>query len=354
MPIYDRNRSFANNFSALDQQRNLLNQQRGVNPLSVSGPDAVSGATQPAPPISIGITQQKGSNPLSGASAVKGIYDALVPKTPMPVGVPATPVPVGVPATPTGPFPYAPAPGISGLGAAAGAATGYLQGKGIYEALQGEKLSVPESVALAPLTGGLSLVYNPVKKLLGISGGRSKDAINRQNIRESLAERTPSLYQGEDNSQISFSDGSIYDIRDGRRPGNTRKSIDIDQGLLKGDKQRNEALGAINAWTTAVLGPQNQGRQLAGELYNAVTHDGKNYDQRVNDIFQQGPGWGDLKHSVALRWQDGEISANERDAAFAAIDKQFGVKNESGARWEDQAGLSEADKNRNTKELNGN
>ncbi len=71
--------------------------------------------------------------------------------------------------------------GLGGL--AAGAYTGYEQFQGLKGALKGEDLSLTQQAALALPTFGASLLYNPVKKALGI--GHSQNYYDHQN-REQL------------------------------------------------------------------------------------------------------------------------------------------------------------------------
>lgn len=56
---------------------------------------------------------------------------------------------------------------VSAPGIAAGAATGYLQGKGLYDAIKGKDMSGLSQAALALPTFGASLLYNPIKNALG-------------------------------------------------------------------------------------------------------------------------------------------------------------------------------------------
>jgi hypothetical protein len=109
---------------------------------------------------------------LAGAGAKKGLASLLG-------GSSAAAAPEGLTAVGTaanGTTMYAPTssflgagsalPGGVGLGGiAAGAVVGGLQAKGALDALKGKKISLPSQAALVPLTGGLSLAYNPLKKL---------------------------------------------------------------------------------------------------------------------------------------------------------------------------------------------
>lgn len=72
---------------------------------------------------------------------------------------------------------------ISVPGVAAGAATGYLQGQGLWDAAKGKDMSGLSQAALALPTFGASLLYNPIKDALGFGdqdkwqteGNRLKD-----------------------------------------------------------------------------------------------------------------------------------------------------------------------------------
>jgi hypothetical protein len=72
-------------------------------------------------------------------------------------------------------------PGLGGI--AAGAATGYQQIKGTQAALKGKEMSMPQQVALALPTFGLSMVAN---KLFGLGGSRTNI---EEKMREDLAKQ---------------------------------------------------------------------------------------------------------------------------------------------------------------------
>lgn len=72
---------------------------------------------------------------------------------------------------------------VSIPGLAAGAYTGYLQGTGIKDFFEGDKLDTLQQAALFPLTGGLSFFSD---SLQGLFGGKSEEQKERDSIRDLL------------------------------------------------------------------------------------------------------------------------------------------------------------------------
>jgi hypothetical protein len=224
-----------------------------------------------------------------------------------------------------------------GTGAAlgAGAATGYLQGSGLYNAAQGNDMNFAEETALALPTFGLSYAVDPIKKLFGSKREAERDA--RKEGRNKLS--NAGLFQ---NNAYNLASGSGYDIA---QPGNRNSYIlDHNQDGI------GEQVGGANALAYALLGGGKVKSDLTGEIVNAYRSDG-NFDGNLRAASDKLGGRDAIYGGIANAWQKGAISANERDAGFAAIDKQYGIKNKSGGRWEDTAGLSEDEKKRNAEQL---
>ena len=130
-----------------------------------------------------------GGSPISSAiSAGKLGYDAADGLGAFSSGAPSAPVGISAKATSAAPTTagiFAQAPGttlggsatlgsaLPALGVAAGAYTGYQQLKGAQNILKGGDLNTQQQVALALPTFGASLLYNPVKKMLGIGHGKN-------------------------------------------------------------------------------------------------------------------------------------------------------------------------------------
>lgn len=254
------------------------------------------------------------------------------------------------------------APGTSALGSttlgaflpaagiAAGAYTGMESIKGIKNAIDGKDLSLTEQAALALPTFGASFLYNPVKDFFG--SGKDKDQRGRDESRNWFRENT-GIYGGETGSEGE----SLINIANGT--WDTRSHPDDASYNIDWTAPDHDAIGQLDALTLALMGggARNQGgrdrvAEMTGEFYNAATRGGGDVGANLGTIWQNsGLGWGDAKERIRQQWAAGQIDAGQRDASFAAIDKQFGVANPTGARWEDQAGLSEEERRRNDQEL---
>lgn len=213
------------------------------------------------------------------------------------------------------------------------------------EVLSGESDS-DSQVKTALMTNPITAWAPPLMDALGISikSGKGEDQLRRDAAREAL----DSLYSDRESGHIALADGGIYDT--GEHP--TDQSYNIDWKALSERPDGNEIVGRLNPLVAAIIGNDDKLQSdLVGEFYNAATSGGDAM-QNIDTFYQNsGKSWGDLKHEAKLAWDRGEIDADERDARFAALDKQFGVENTSGARWEDVAGLSEEERRRNELEL---
>lgn len=222
------------------------------------------------------------------------------------------------------------------LGYGAGAVVGGLQGKGVYDAVQGKDLSLASQAALALPTFGASFLYNPIKKLFG-----SSKAPERQDRKQARGVVQGAGLMGPDSRSIySLADGSGYDIR--TAPDRKAYNIDFNQEGI-GDQ-----VGRVNALTYALLGGGKKQRDITGEMTNAYRSNGQ-FDQNYRAAADKLGGRNAVYESIANAWKQVKISAQERDAGFAAIDKEYGIANPNNLRWD--AGLSGKDLERNQQEL---
>ena len=166
------------------------------------------------------------------------------------------------------------------------------------------------------------------------------------------------LMSPDSRSTYTLADGSGFNIADYKaQTGQDAYNIDFNDPNVDNDR-----VSFLNAITSGVLGDRtrkgsavNWGKtssDLTGELYNAAKSDG-NFDQNVRSMGDRLGGRNAIYEAVAQRWRNNDIDADKRDALFAAIDKEYGVVNTTGGKWEDTAGLSAKDKGRNDRQLMG-
>lgn len=243
---------------------------------------------------------------------------------------------------------------LPAAGVAAGAYVGGQQLSGVSNALQGNDLSVQEQAALALPTFGGSFLYNPVKDFF--DSGKGKQQRRRDEARTLLANNTGVFA---DQSSGTFNLGNDRTFSSSALNG---ASYNIDWAEVAANPELNDLIGQADALTFALLGPdfknddQNTQSQIASEFYNiAKNADGDSQENLRGMAASANVSPWDLKHNILLAWQlppeEGGISAQERDAKWAAIDKLYGIENTSGQRWEDTAQMTEEERKRNTEEL---
>lgn len=149
-------------------------------------------------------------------------------------------------------------------------------------------------------------------------------------------------------------DGGGFDIRDYKaQTGNDAYNINFD-GTEDADK-----IGFADALTAALMGTKSRkgsdvkdGKtrsDMTGELYNSWMANGQG-DANARFSGDKLGGRDAIYNSVLQRWdKDKTFTADKRDAALAAIDKQYGIANPTGARWD--ASLQGKNLDRNVKEL---
>lgn len=239
---------------------------------------------------------------------------------------------------------------LPAAGIAAGAATGYLQGKGVYDAARGEDLDLASQAALALPTFGTSFLYNPVKNFFGSK--KKGERIARKQGRLGL--QNAGLMNADSRSRYNLASGNQFDISEFKK--NTGKdAYNVDWSGENAN--RGDQVGLTNALANALIGSKGGvASAMSGELYNAYNSDG-NFDANVKAAYDKVGGRNAVYQAVAEKWKKAKESgkdtytAAQRDADFASIDRLYGIKNTSNARWEDSQNLSEKDKNRNAQEL---
>jgi len=152
------------------------------------------------------------------------------------------------------------------------------------------------------------------------------------------------LMNKDSRSRYNLADGGQFDISKYRQEtGKQAFNIDHEEAGA-GDK-----VGRLNAITSALIGSGKVKRDLTGELYNAYNSNG-NFDQNFRGAADQVGGRDVIYQGIADRWKnDKKFTVEDRDAAFAAIDKEYGIANPTNSRWD--ASLTGKDAERNQKEM---
>lgn len=199
---------------------------------------------------------------------------------------------------------------LPAAGVAAGALTGGLQAKGLYDAAKGDSMNFASQAALALPTFGLSFAYNPIKKMFGSkkAGERKARQAGRNN-----AEDAGLIEDG----KYSLADGSGFDIAEFRK--NTGKqAFDIDWAA--NDPERDVKVGAVNSLAAALAGKDQKLRSdLAGELYNAYGSSGDFWNNIKTAADKKGGAnaWaGALQNNKGLKDTDRAVFMSGLDSIY--------------------------------------
>jgi hypothetical protein len=163
------------------------------------------------------------------------------------------------------------------------------------------------------------------------------------------------LMDPDSRSRYNLYDGSQFDISEYKaNTGKDAYNINFD------GTENADGISFLNAMTTAALGDKTRkgsdvkdgktSSDLTGELYNAAMSNG-DFANNIRSMGDKLGGRDAIYQAVGEQFKADRLDANKRDALFAAIDKQYGIKNLTGARWEDQAGLTEKQKRHNDEQL---
>lgn len=221
----------------------------------------------------------------------------------------------------------------------------------------------------ALLTNPVTAWAVPIADALGISIKSGKD--RDQQVRDNLRGHLQDIGFLDENWNADIGDGRFYNFgSEELRAGHTdptqvgeeitgtpqNQSFNIDWKSYAQNPQNESVLGGMNALMMALSsGQTDRWQDLTGNAYNAAIHGGNDAEATVDQFYQsadeKGFGWGQQKESIRQAWADGRITAPERDAAFAEIDKRYGVVNETGERWDQQTLMSEEERRRNEEEL---
>lgn len=200
-----------------------------------------------------------------------------------------------------------------------------------------------------PITAPIPITMAVLGSLFG---GNAKFAAERKNRKGARTQfQRAGLMNQDSRSRYNLADGSQYDIRTDPE----RDAYNID--WKSEDGRRDQDVGLTNALANALVrGGSKVSSDMSGELFNAWRSNGQ-FDANARASFDKVGGRDAVYQGVADRWLkdkakgENKYTAAQRDADFASIDRLYGIKNESGARWEDSANLSDKDKQRNAEQL---
>jgi hypothetical protein len=192
-------------------------------------------------------------------------------------------------------------------------------------------------------------LYNGGYAALGSMFGskRKIDRDLRKSGRKGLKDM--GIVDQDSSERYNLASGNQFNIRDFKnQTGGDAYNIDWNDSSLNRDK-----VAFLDAISTARMG--NKGKvgkassDITGELYNAAKSDG-NFDGNVRFYGDKAGGRDRLYAAIADQWSKNKsITADKRDAMFAAIDKEYGIANPNNNRWD--ASLTGKDAERNLKEF---
>jgi hypothetical protein len=182
-----------------------------------------------------------------------------------------------------------------GAGVAAGGILGYLQLQGLQQAISGNKPNTAQSLALAPLTGGFSL--------LGLGGLFGSKGDPERLAREGL-------FGGENGLPTSFR--------------GVRGNINIDPSQYNvGGGLAGESVGLVQGLADVVSGGNDKlGDDLAGIFANAVSEANNFNEAMVNTLSlmdEIGINAEDAKNELTRLFLDGQVSLEEFGAGLESF-----------------------------------
>lgn len=201
---------------------------------------------------------------------------------------------------------------LPAAGILAGAATGALQGKGIYDAAKGKRMNFASQAALALPTFGASFLYNPARKMFGSRKGAE------QTSRDQYRSQLKDSGFVDSNYDYTMSDGSKFNF-----------GLDGKKNNYNVDFSRN-GIGDVVAGANplALLYTQNAGKQrsdLAGQLTNAAASSGDAKTNLIKQYTDSGFNHDSAYGQIHALQQSGKISQEAGDQAKNALDQLYGV-----------------------------
>jgi hypothetical protein len=190
-------------------------------------------------------------------------------------------------------------------------------------------------------------------QLFGASRQRQEKGARK--VSRSGAFRDAGLIGAEDGAGYGLADGSEFSISDYKtNTGKDAYNINFD------GSENADGISFLNAISSGILGEKSRkgsdvkdsktSSDLTGELYNAAMSNG-DFAGNIRHMGDKVGGRDAIYSAVGEQWRNNQIDAAKRDAYFAAIDKQYGIANPTGGRWEDGANLTAGNLKRNKEQL---
>ena len=215
---------------------------------------------------------------------------------------------------------------LTGAGIGAGALTGYLQGQGVMDAVQGKRMGTANQAALALPTFGASFLYNPARKLFGSK--KHGDQKQRDSVRSQL--RNAGFFDKDEKGNQTWNvtmGGNTFEWGDGRRyvpnqgvniDGKTeRRMHDVDWSRA----DSGSLVGALNPLGYLMGGGSSRSGDFTGYATNTLQGSSAN----PSDMYQRaGYDWGSARHGIQGLYDQGKIDEGKRDAFFNGLDEVFG------------------------------
>lgn len=184
--------------------------------------------------------------------------------------------------------------------------------KGIGNIAGGDKLTMPQQVAMALPTFGASFLYNPVKDMFG--GKKDKDQQARDQYRSGLKDSG----MLDDNYNLTLKDGSKFDF--GADGSKGTYNVDFSQQGIGG------VVGSVNPLAAIMAnGTGKQQNDLAGQFTNAVRSSGDARANAINLYEQAGLDRDSAWKAVDDMVTSGKLDRTTGDAFKAGIDSTFGI-----------------------------
>lgn len=188
-------------------------------------------------------------------------------------------------------------------------------------------------------------------KLLG--AGKNKQEQGARKVNRTRFQDAGLMGKDSRSTYNTLADGSGFNISDYKtRTGSDAYNINFD-GTEDADR-----IGFADALTAALMGTKTRkgsavkdGKtrsDLSGELYNSWMSNGQGAANARFSGDKLG-GRDAIYQGVLDQWRNERLTADQRDSALAAIDKEYGIANPTNTRWD--ASLTGKDAERNQKEF---
>lgn len=206
--------------------------------------------------------------------------------------------------------------GLGAAGIAAGAYTGYQQGKGVYNAMKGDDLDIQQQLALALPTFGASLLYNPVKNMFG--SGKGEEQLGRDQWRGDWQDK--GLLDS--NYGLSLGSGTTNVGSEATPAGSNGYDVD-----WSNQQQKEAADSAIPLARILSGGDEKKTSDMTGYLSNAIMNSGQDPNAAAMELYKKF-GFSDRNSAYGRVQQlenQGVLDKESANASYAEIDKLFGV-----------------------------